>query len=208
MGFVRRTLKDRDESTGEFKCDLIVGVPRGFGPADTTVPYMRSTYALLVPAGAGLGKLGDPNDLLKLPPERLAKLRIGIFAKTPATDWLLAHGLIERATMYAPQSGDPDEHPASIVERDLSEGKIDIAIVWGPVAGFLAGRHPGKDGWSLVAFKPDPNIVFEYDIAMGVRFTDKEWKSTLDRWITGHRTQIDKILRGYRVPLVEAHAER
>jgi len=39
-----------------------------------------------------------------------------------------------------------------------------------------------------------------------VRFTDKEWKSTLDRWITGHRTQIDKILQSYRVPLINAPA--
>jgi ABC-type amino acid transport substrate-binding protein len=202
MGFVRNTLKGRDETTGEFKCDLIVGVPTGFDPAATTEPYMHSTYALVVPARANLGKLKEADDLLKLPKERLDKLRIGNFSRSPGTDWLLRAGLIERATMYAPQSGDPNENPASIVEHDLDSGVIDVAIVWGPVAGFLAGRHPGPQGWTAVPFKPDPEIRFDYEIAMGVRFADKEWKSTVDHWIAGHHAEIEKILTPYRVPLL------
>jgi quinoprotein dehydrogenase-associated probable ABC transporter substrate-binding protein len=208
MGFVRNTLNGRNDATGEFKCDLIIGVPKGYELTATTQPYMHSTYALLVPAKAQLGKLASAEDLLKLPKDRLQKLRFGIFARTPATDWLLKNGLIERATLYATQSGDPEEHPASIVERDLSKGDIDLAIVWGPVAGFLADRHQGAEGWSVVPFKPDPSIRFDYEIAMGVRFADKEWKSTVDQWITGHRQDIDKILVSYRIPLLETTAAR
>jgi quinoprotein dehydrogenase-associated probable ABC transporter substrate-binding protein len=202
MGFVRNTLKHRDEATGEFECDLIVGVPIGFEPAATTQAYMRSTYALVVPARAHLGTLRDPNELLQLPKERLQHLRFGVFSKSPATDWLLRSGLIERATFYAPQSGDVNEHPAGIVERDLARGAIDVAIVWGPVAGFLASRHPGPDKWTAVPFKPDPEIRFDYEIAMGVRFGEKEWKNTLDRWIAEHHSEIDKILSRYQVPLL------
>ena len=47
MGFVRNTLRQRDESTQQFKCDVIIGVPKGFELTATTRPYMRSTYALL-----------------------------------------------------------------------------------------------------------------------------------------------------------------
>jgi quinoprotein dehydrogenase-associated probable ABC transporter substrate-binding protein len=206
MGFIRNTLNGRSDATGEFKCDVIIGVPKGFELAATTQPYMHSTYALLVPARAQLGKLATPDDLMKLPKERLQKLRFGIFARTPATDWLLRNGLIDRATLYAPQSGDPDEHPASIVERDLTKGDIDVAIVWGPVAGFLADRHQGAEGWSVVPFEPDPQIRFDYEMAMGVRFADKEWKSTLDQWISGHKPEIDKILVSYRIPLLETSA--
>jgi quinoprotein dehydrogenase-associated probable ABC transporter substrate-binding protein len=202
MGFVRNTLKHRDDATGEFKCDLIVGVPVGFEPAATTRPYMRSTYALLVPARAHLGTLRDPNDLLRLPKERLQRLRFGVFSKSPATDWLLRNGLIDRATFYAPQSGDVTEHPASIVERDLVSGATDVAIVWGPVAGFLASRHTGPDKWTALPWKPDPEIRFDFEIAMGVRFGEKEWKSTLDRWISEHQSEIDKILSRYQVPLL------
>jgi len=189
MGFVRNTLKHRDEKTGEFACDLILGVPIGFDPAATTHAYMRSTWAMIVPARAKLGSLREPSDLLALPKERREQLRFGVFSKSPGTDWLLKNGLIERAKFYAPQSGDVTEHPASIVERDLTSSEIDVAIVWGPVAGFLASRHTGKDTWKAVPFKPDPQIRFDYEIAMGVRFDDKEWKATLDRWIAEHHPE-------------------
>ena len=208
MGFVRNTLNGRNDATGEFKCDLIIGVPKGYELTATTQSYMHSTYALVVPARAKLGKLDSADDLMKLPKERLQKLRFGIFARSPATDWLLRNGLIDRAAMYAPQSGDPDEHPAGIVERDLAKGDIDVAVVWGPVAGFLADRHQGAEGWAIVPFKPDPQIRFDYEMAMGVRFADKELKGTLDQWISGHKPEIDKILVSYRVPLLETSAAR
>ena len=57
-------------------------------------------------------------------------------------------------------------------------------------------------------FKPDPEIRFDYEIAMGVRFGEKEWKETLDRWIAEHHTEIDKILVGYQVPLLELTAAK
>lgn len=208
MGFVRNTLKHRDEATGEYPCDLILGVPVGFDPTATTHAYMHSTWALVVPARAKLGALREPADLLKLPKDRLQKLRFGVFSKSPGTDWLLKNGLIDRATFYNPQSGDVTEHPASIVERDLTNNTVDVAIVWGPVAGFLASRHAGKDKWATVPFKPDAEIRFDYEIAMGVRFGEKEWKDTLDHWIAEHHSEIDKILTGYQVPLLELTAAK
>ena len=201
MGFVRQTLRARDDATQAFKCDLIIGVPKGYELAATTHSYMRSTYALVLPRRAEFQSLKVADDLLKLPKSKLQTLRIGIFGRSPASDWLLRAGLIDRAKLYPPQSGDPEEHPASIVERDLAAGNIDVAAVWGPVAGFLAARHTGDKGWIAVPFGADPQIHFEYEIAMGVRFGEKEWKDTLDQWITDHQGEIDKILTDYSVPL-------
>ena len=201
MGFVRQTLRARDDATQQFKCDLIIGVPKGYELAATTHSYMRSTYALIVPNRPEFRSLKTADDLLKLPKAKLQALRIGIFGRSPASDWLLRAGLIDRARLYPPQSGDPDEHPASIIERDLAAGSIDVAAVWGPVAGFLASRHTGDNGWIAVPFAADPQIHFEYEMAMGVRFGEKEWKDTLDNWITEHQGEIDKILNDYSVPL-------
>src|SRR5690349_14506481 len=78
------------------------------------------------------GSVQSAEDLLKLPPDKLSKLRIGVFGRSPGSDWLLRHDLLEQAVMYAPQSGEVSENPAHIIERDLSEGKIDVAILWGP----------------------------------------------------------------------------
>jgi quinoprotein dehydrogenase-associated probable ABC transporter substrate-binding protein len=205
MGFVRMTLRARNEATLRFKCDLIIGVPKGYDLTATTQPYMRSTYAMVFtnrrPEFKGLK---DPNDLLALPADKLHSLRIGIFARSPAADWLLQNGLIERAEMYAAQSGDPKETPNTIVDRDLSSGKIDVAIVWGPVAGQLVSAHP--NGWTALPFKPDSKIKFDYEISMGLRQGEKEWKDTLDQWIGSHHEQIQGILVNYHIPLLELNA--
>src|SRR6188508_820453 len=203
MGFVRNTLRQRDEATQQFKCDVIIGVPKGFELTATTQPYMRSTYAMVFPAQGNLKKLASPDDLLRLPPEQRRTLRIGIFARSPAADWLLRNGMLGQAESYAQQSGDPHENPGGIIERDLVAGKIDLAIVWGPIAGFLVDRHSGQRAWRAVAFKSEPGIKFDYEISMGVRFGEKEWKETLDAWIAGHRGEIDTILMSYRIPLID-----
>jgi quinoprotein dehydrogenase-associated probable ABC transporter substrate-binding protein len=203
MGFVRNTLRQRDEATQRYKCDVIVGVPKGYELTATTQPYMHSTYAMVFRAQGNLEKLESPDDLLRLPPEQRRKLRIGIFMQSPAADWLLRNGMLDQAESYAQQSGDPHENPAGIIGRDIVAGKIDLAIVWGPIAGYLVDRHSGQGAWRAVPFKPDPGIKFDFEISMGVRFGEKEWKDTLDAWIASHRGEIDAILASYRIPLID-----
>jgi quinoprotein dehydrogenase-associated probable ABC transporter substrate-binding protein len=203
MGFVRNTLRKQDEQSGQYKCDVIIGVPAGYELTATTEPYMRSTYALVFPSHDRLDELRSADDLLKLPAEELQAMRIGVFAQSPGADWLLRNRLIDRAVTYAQQSGDPNETPTSVIERELEAGNIDAAIVWGPIAGFLVGRHADAR-WRAVPFKSDQQIKFDYEISMGVRFGEKEWKATLDEWIARRRERIEQILTEYRVPLVES----
>jgi quinoprotein dehydrogenase-associated probable ABC transporter substrate-binding protein len=208
MGFVRNTLKQKDETTQQFKCDVIIGVPKGYELTATTRPYMRSTYALVFGARQGSESRFDnvrtADELLKLPPATLRQLRIGVFGRSPGTDWLLRNELLDRAVVYAPQSGDPQESTAHVVEQDLQSGKIDAAIVWGPIAGYLVRRHAEFPSWRAAPFLPDPQIKFDYEISMGVRFGEKEWKSALDEWIGTHQDKVEQILISYHVPLLDA----
>jgi quinoprotein dehydrogenase-associated probable ABC transporter substrate-binding protein len=203
MGFVRNTLRARDDQTQQFKCDLIIGVPKGYDITATTKPYMHSIYALVLTPRPDLKDLKTAEDLLKLPPEKLHTLRVGLFAQTPASDWVLKNGMIDHAVMYAAQSGDPNETPDTIVERDLAAGKIDVAVVWGPIAGFIVSRHGGTQGWTTVPFKPDPQIKFDYEISMGLRQGEKDWQKTLDDWIAAHHAEITQILTAYHIPLID-----
>jgi hypothetical protein len=139
-----------------------------------------------------------------MPRKQLASLRIGVFGRSPGADWLLRNGLMERAVVYAPQSGDPAENPAHTVEAALAAGQIDAAIVWGPMAGYLVQRHESAPAWRAVPFLPDPSIRFDFEIAMGVRFGEKQWQGVLDDWIGTHQADIDRILLNYRVPLLDA----
>lgn len=207
MGFVRNTLRAVDETTHEFKCDLIVGVPKGYELTATTQPYMHSTYAMVVPERADFSKFKNAADVLTLPKAKLQQLKIGIFAQTPAADWLLKNGMMEHAALYAAQSGDPNENPQSVVGSELTAGKIDAAIVWGPVAGFLVNRHTSGAHWRVLPFKPDPAIRFDYEMSMGLRFGEKQWKDMLDQWIGSHQQQINGILSSYHIPLLDAKGE-
>ena len=129
MGFVRHTLKEQDPSSREYKCDVVIGVPAGYELTATTQPYMHSTYALVFVSRPEFKLLRNAEDLLQLPPEKLQKLRIGVFARSPGADWLLRNNLMEQAAVYTNQSGDPAETPALVAERELAAGNIDLAIV-------------------------------------------------------------------------------
>src|SRR5512134_2228750 len=182
MGFIRNTLRATDSTTERFKCDLVIGVPAGFELAATTKPYFRSTYALAYVKGRGLDSVKAPEDLLKLPPETLSKLKFGVFMQTPPVDWLLRHKLFDQAVSYQRQSGDPEAYPGEIIEKDLSGGKIDVAFAWGPIAGYFAKMAP-KGNIEVVPFKPDPEIKFDYTIAMGVRYGEKDWRAKVEQLV-------------------------
>ncbi|HSJ42031.1 MAG TPA: hypothetical protein VK955_13395, partial [Xanthobacteraceae bacterium] len=95
--------------------------------------------------------------------------------------------------------------PAHTIERDLDADKIDLAILWGPMAGFLVGRHTGSPAWRAVPFAIDPEIKVDYEISMGVRFGEKDWKDTLDQWIASHEDSLRSILTSFSVPLLDAN---
>jgi quinoprotein dehydrogenase-associated probable ABC transporter substrate-binding protein len=204
IGFIRNTLRFKDEVSHEYKCDLIIGVPKEYELTATTQPYMHSTYALIFASRSDLNGLRTAEDLLKLPREKLDTLRIGVFTRSPGSDWLLKNGLVDHAVSYSHQNGDAEESPARTIERDLDNGKLDAAILWGPIAGMLVEQRAKAPKWRAVPFEPDPKIKFDYEISMGLRNGEKQWKETLDSWIAGHHAQIDSILVSYKVPMVDA----
>jgi hypothetical protein len=71
IGFVRNTLRFKDVQSQQYKCDLIIGVPKEYELTATTQPYMHSTYALIFSSRSDLSGLRTAADVLKLPPEKL-----------------------------------------------------------------------------------------------------------------------------------------
>lgn len=206
MGFIRNTLRAKDADADRYKCDLVTGWPAGAELAATTKPYYRSTYAMVFAKGKGLDSIKTPDDLLKIDPARLKSLRFGVFAQTPPVDWLLKHNLFDQAISYQRQTGDPEQYPGEIIEKDLVAGKIDIAFAWGPIAGYFGKKVTAAD-LVVVPFKPDPNIRFDHRIAMGVRYGEGEWKSRIEKLLEKNRPRIEAILASYGVPLLDEKGE-
>jgi mxaJ protein len=201
MGFIRNTLRGREPGSDRYKCDLVIGVPVGFELASTTQPYYRSTYALAYVKGKGLDSVTAPEALLRLEPTQLKALKLGVFGQTPPADWLLRHHLLEQAVPYQPQPGDPERYAGEIIDKELAGGKIDVAFVWGPIAGYFAKTSP--IAVAVVPFPPERDLQLDFRIAMGVRFGERAWKDKIDGLIAANRERIQQILAAYGVPLLD-----
>jgi quinoprotein dehydrogenase-associated probable ABC transporter substrate-binding protein len=205
MNFIRNTL--RYKLPGEdFRCDIVMSVPAGYDQVSATTPYYRSTYALVYPKGKGLDQVRSGADLVALPPEFRSKLRIGIYDKSPASAWLVKHGLEAQARPYAMMSPDPEQYPGEIIEKDLAQGKIDVAILWGPIAGYFAKRVRNME-LAVIPLRSEPGLKFDYEIAMGVRHGEPEWKASVQKLIGENQAAITAILREYNVPLINERGE-
>jgi quinoprotein dehydrogenase-associated probable ABC transporter substrate-binding protein len=205
MNFIRNTL--RYKLPGEdFRCDIMMSVPAGYDQAWATTPYYRSTYALVYPKGKGLDQVKAGTDLFALPSDLRSKLTIGIHDRSPASVWLVKHGLEAQAKPYQMMSPDPDRYPGELIEKDLAQGKIDAAIVWGPIAGYYAKRVRNIE-LVVIPLKSEPGVKFDYEIAMGVRYGEREWKETVEKLIAENKTTITAILREYSVPLINERGE-
>jgi len=205
MGFIRNTL--RFKLPGEaYRCDLVIGVPAEWDQVSPTKPYYRSTYALIYPQGGKLDGVRSPPDLYALDPNVVRSLRIGVYDRSPATEWLNKHQLAEQGVPYRMMNADPEYYPGQIIEKDLASGAIDAAVVWGPIAGFFAKRST-RPKMIVVPLPSESGVKFDYDIAMGVRFGEPQWKATVQKLIDENSDRIEEILRAYGVPLVDAQGK-
>jgi hypothetical protein len=157
---------------------------------------------MVIPKGKGLDDIRTPDDLLKVDPAKLKKLRFGLVARTPPTDWLLKNNLFDQSEAIPPQSGDPEAYPGELIDKELAAGHIDVAFAWGPIAGYFA-KHATPPGMLVAPFPPSRDIQFDFKIAMGVRFGEKAWRDRIAGLIARDQKEIDAILLSYGVPLLD-----
>jgi mxaJ protein len=91
------------------------------------------------------------------------------------------------------------------VIRAVADGRVGVAVVWGPVAGYFSQQSKMPLAISAVA----PNyrfagIPFTYSISLGVHKVDTTLLSQLNFSIARKGPQIRRILAAYHVPLTPA----
>jgi quinoprotein dehydrogenase-associated probable ABC transporter substrate-binding protein len=188
-GFVRNTL-------GAHRCDLIPGFPQGDELVQSTNPYYRTAYALVIRPDTGL------DDLDALTDPRLKAKRIGIVAGTPPATYLAANGLMPEAKPYPLVIDTRVDSSAQAMMRDLAGGEIDVGVLWGPLAGYYAKQaNPPMRVVLLLKETGGPPLAFR--IAMGVRAADQNWKRQLNTLIAENQTEINRLLLDFGVPLLD-----
>ena len=205
IGFIRNTLtasvNERDVDSDQYKCDIVMGVPEGYDMTLTTAPYYQSTYVLLIAKGRGWDDIKDATQLTELPLERQEAMRIAMFDRGPGTTWMQQNGLLDQGIPYQSMSGDSENNVAMQIDKDFKAKKIDMVILWGPMAAYVMSQSP-KDSYSLIFMQSTPTIKFDFAMAMGVRKSDKEKKVILDKLIINNADKISEIIKRYNVPLV------
>ncbi|MGX4770191.1 substrate-binding domain-containing protein [Bradyrhizobium guangdongense] len=187
-GFVRMTL-------GAHRCDVIMGFPQGDDIVQGTNPYYRTTYALVAKSGSGL------EDVDTLEDPRLKGKHVGIIAGTPPATNMAIAGLMRDAKPYPLMIDTRYDNSAQAMIDDLTAGKIDAGVLWGPMAGYYAKKAGSLHVTPLVKETTGPKLV--YRIGMGVRAADQNWKRQLNKLIQENQGEINKILLDFGVPLLD-----
>ncbi|WP_018406106.1 quinoprotein dehydrogenase-associated putative ABC transporter substrate-binding protein [Methylocystis rosea] len=189
-GFVRNTLNAH-------LCDVILGMPQGNDLVQTTNPYYRTTYAIVTRAGSeldGVKTLDDPR--LKDKPHR-----IGLVANTPPGNVLAMNGLMASVKPYALMVDTRVESSGAAMMHDLEKGEIDVALLWGPIAGYYAKQSSVKLNVTPLPETPGARMAFR--IGFGVRHSDQNWKRELNTLIAQNKNELERILRDFEVPLLD-----
>jgi quinoprotein dehydrogenase-associated probable ABC transporter substrate-binding protein len=187
-GFIRNTLRAE-------LCDVVMGVPNGYDLVRWTTPYYRSTY-VFVYARAGEFRVRSWDD------PSLRRARIGVVAATPPGDALVTKGLIRNVVAYRLTIDLTTERPGQMVE-DVAAGRIDVAVVWGPVGGYFARHQRVRLDVVPVPEIAGLGVPFTYEISMGVRKGDRERQAQLEEILDRKRAEIRTLLDAYGVPLVD-----
>jgi quinoprotein dehydrogenase-associated probable ABC transporter substrate-binding protein len=189
-GFVRNTL-------GANRCDIIMGYAQGDELVQNTNAYYRSSYVLVYK------KDGDLAGVETLADSRLVGKRIGVVEGTPPSANMAAAKLMRDAKVY-PLMVDTRVAPsmAEVMVRDMADGVIDAAVIWGPMAGYYVDKS-GMDLAIIPLVKEKGGQRMTYRITMGVRPSDQQWKRDLNSFIRQHQDEINKLLLEYRVPLLD-----
>ena len=185
-GFIR-------EQFNKNACDVLMGVPVGISSVLASTPYYRSTYVFVTRARdrLQLASFSDPH---------LNHRRIGLQIMeedlSPPSLPLIRSGHAGQLVGFESFGS----HSTDIL-RAVADRKIDVAVVWGPLAGSYAERR-GNLRFTPVAPQIDAGIPFTFSLAVGVHKGDSRLQDEMSHAIRARQKSINAILTSYHVPLL------
>jgi mxaJ protein len=179
-------------------CDVVMGVPQALDMVATSSPYYESSYVFVSVASRGLviESFDDP---------RLRVLKVGVqvvgddYVNTPPVHALSARGIVDNVRGYSVLGDYAETTPAAKILRAVEAGEIDVAVAWGPLAGYVARRAEPPLRLTLTPAR-DGSLPMRFQISMGVRRSDQQLRTALNAFITHQKPAIDALLARFGVP--------
>jgi len=187
-------------------CDVWIGIASGVQALDTTVPYYRSGYVFV-------SRLERDLDIRSFDDARLHTLTIGVqmigndASNTPPAHALARRGIVDNVRGYMVYGDYERSDPAAPIVDAVVRGEVDVAIVWGPVAGYYAKRAPTPLRIEFAPTDDGSQWPMAFDIAAGVRRGAPELKRELEQAIGRNREPIERVLAEFGVPLLPLRSE-
>lgn len=200
-GFIRNTM---NATLKEGRCDVMIGAPEGYDLVRTTKPYYRSTYVFVYRKDKGLRITSLDDPILK-------KIKIGVhllgddYSNPPPVHELSKRGIVDNVigfdTFYS------GRNPPSTIIDAIASGKIDVAIVWGPSAGYFV-LHQKLPMEMVPVPSSKTDLPFTFGISVGVKRGEDALTAEVEKALARKHAAITAILKDYGVPLVEEKAAR
>lgn len=189
VGFVRNTLHMR-------RCDLVMGITSVNEMVQNTNPYYRSVYSLVQRADAKphIQSLSDP---------ALKTMRLGVVAGTPPATLIARYGLMAQTRPYQRTVDTRHLTPAKEAITDVAAGTTDIAVVWGPIAGYGAARQNPPLRVTPLPARVD-EVPLAFNVSMGLRHRETAWKHEINTLIDRLRPEFRRVLLDFGVPLLDS----
>jgi mxaJ protein len=182
-------------------CDVVIGLPADIDMAATTQPYYRSTYVFLTRRSRAL-------DIRSFDDAALRRLRIGVQVigddgtNSPPAHALSRRHIVDNLVGYSVYGDYRSNSPPSRIVKAVIDGDVDVAVVWGPLAGFFAAQQREPLEVVPVPSAVDSGLPMVYAISMAVRRSDTARLAQLNDFLRRRQRDIDRILDEYHVPQV------
>ncbi len=191
-GYVRNTIKHGD-------AEIVMGVPTKLDMLLTTSAYYRSSYVFVTRADRKIeiASLDDPT---------LRKLRVGVQligddgTNSPPAHLLGMRGIIDNVIGYSVYSDYRLPNPPARVIDAVANGEVDVAIAWGPLAGYFAKQSAILLKLNPVAQPKDSPYPLSFDISIGVKRKNGALRDELNAVLARKMEEIAQILDSYGVP--------
>jgi mxaJ protein len=194
-GFVRQTI-----AAGA--CDVLPGVPAAFERTLTTRPYYRSSYVFVTRHDSGL-RVRSLDDAV------LRRVRVGVQLigddgqNSPPAHALAARRIVRNVVGYSVFGDYLQPNPPARIVEAVALGDIDVAVVWGPLAGYFAPRQAVALDLAAVTPQMDAQLPLAFSLSVGVARRLPALRDEIDKALERRRAEVDRLLDEYHVPRVD-----
>lgn len=191
-GLTRQTFDNNE-------CDILMDMTPDDERMITTMPLFKSTFVLAYRNDKGI-RINSLDD-----PKLLNDYQVGVFQHSAIRTVLQEHGMKRENTHVRTIAHDADLRPERQPHMDVQnmlDGQLDVAALWGPMAGwYKTMKHAPIE--IVPVNRMDDRTPMEFALAIGMKRGAKDLKAKIEAVMLREKDRIKQVFVEYGVPLVQ-----